>query len=124
MTDLWMAIAPRAEMTRLLVTRGPQEPILKANLRMEPQHRRALPTLLEALALWEGRAVRAALVADERSTTCGSGLFHDLYVELEDGPLFTLDVVWRPQKTRRRNPLTGLGDFRDLQRLLVQEVAR
>ena len=125
MTDLWMAVAPNPGMTRLLVTRGPQEPLLKANLRKDPQHPRALPTLIEALALWEGRAIRAALVADERSTTCGSSLFHELFAEHDGGPLFTLDVVWdRRPKRRGRDGLSGLGDFRDLQRLLAQEVAR
>lgn len=72
---LWAAIAPTTTTTRLIVTRGPQEAILKANLRTNPLHPRALATFLEAVALWEGRAVRAVLVADEHTTTSGSTLF-------------------------------------------------
>lgn len=121
---LWAAMAPTRAATRVIVTRGPQEAILKANLRTDPHHHRALATLLEALALWEGRPVRAALVADERTTTTGSSLFRDYALGIEDGPLFTLDVVWDRKRPRVRDGLGGLGDFRDLQRLIRAELAR
>lgn len=124
MTDIWTAIAPSTQATRILATRGGRETILKANLKTSPQHPRALAAFLEALALWEGKAVRGALVADNHSTTSDTRLFHDYFAEAEDGPLFTLEVVWTPLKRRGRDGLSGLGDFRDLRRLLVEEVAR
>lgn len=121
MTKIWTAIAPSPKGTRIIATRGPGETILKATLRTDPRHHRALPTLLEALALWEGTAVRGALIADEHSTTCDTSLFRDLYADLEGAPLFTLDVVWGRHKLPGRD---GLGDFRDLRRVLAKEVAR
>ena len=121
---LWAALAPTLSATRVIVTRGPHEAILKANLRTDPHHHRALATFLEALALWEGRAVRAALVADEHTTSSGSSLFRECAVEPEAGPLFTLDVVWDRNRRRTRDGLSGLGDFRDLRRLITEELAR
>lgn len=121
---IWVALAPSSHATRVIATRGPTNTILKANLRRDPRHHRALPTLLEALALWEGRHVRAALVADEHTTTCGTNLFRDCFEEIDGAPLFTLDVVWDRRRRRTTDGLTGLGEFRDLERLLTQELAR
>jgi len=49
------------------------EAIFKAKLRPNPSHPRALPFLLEALALWQGCKVRAALYADESPGGCANG---------------------------------------------------
>jgi hypothetical protein len=86
MESIWMGIAAGAA-TRILAMAGPGETLLKGLLRGTPSHPRALPTLLEAVALWQGVPVRAVLCADERA-------------------------------------VCGVGDFRDLERLLVWEVAR
>ena len=123
MTDIWMAIAPRRTATRVIVTQGPDRTLLKANLRTNPRHHRAVHTLLEAIALWEGTKVHGALVADDDSTMCGTRLFHDAFGD-ESTPLYTLDVLWDRPKRRRRDGLTGLGDFRDLRRLIADEASR
>jgi hypothetical protein len=101
---------------------GPSETILKAQLRAEPSHERALATLLEAVALWQGAPVRAALCADERGPSCGSKLYRAADLD-EGGPFYSVAWVPRPGPRRRRG-VGGLGDFRDLERLLVWEVAR
>ncbi|NJO56204.1 MAG: hypothetical protein HC834_07470 [Rhodospirillales bacterium] len=106
------------------MTRGPNEAILKANLRTDPHHHRALATFLEAMALWEGRVVRAALVADDDTTTSGTSLFRDCAIDRDEGPLFSVDVVWDRKRQRTRDGLGGLGDFRDLQRLIRAELSR
>lgn len=123
---LWAAIHPRGDQTRILVMDGPDEPVLKARLDRRPHHPRALPTLLEALALWDGVPVRAALVADDRADSCGTSLFDACFGEVHDTPLFSLELVpgMPPPRRRRRDVLGGVGDFRDLERLILREVAR
>jgi hypothetical protein len=79
---------------------------------------------MEALALWEGSEVRAALVADERADTSGTNLFTDSFDLVESTPLYQLSIVGGVMRRSHRDGLRGLGDFRDLRRVLVEEVAR
>jgi len=54
--------------------------ILKATLPVRPSGLRAVTTVFEAIALWEGRPVRAVLVADESSTSsCPTTLYCDTF---------------------------------------------
>jgi len=105
--------------------RGPGETILKAHLSLRPASSRAVTALFEAIALWEGAPVRAALVVDESSTpSCPTTLYRDLFAVFgESTPLYQLEWVPRAVR-RRRDGLTGLGDFGDLERLLARSVAR
>jgi hypothetical protein len=124
MESIWMGIAPSLATTRVLAMAGPSETLLKAQLAPDPAHPRALASLLEAMALWQGHPVRAALCVDDRVPTSDSTLCRDAFLD-HGGPLYSL--VWVPadgRHRRRRPPLRGLGDFRDLERLLVEEVAR
>ena len=124
MSSIWMGIAPGPTATRVLAMHGPSETILKAKLRRDPAHPRAFATLLEAIALWEGMPVRAALAADDERTSYAASLCQSPLTEVGVPPLFTLD--WVPVAGRRRRHLgiAGMGRFDDLQRLLVGEVAR
>jgi hypothetical protein len=88
-TTIWMGIAPGSLTTRVIAMAGASETILKARLAPEPHHPRALPTLLEAIALWQGRHVRAALAADERGEGSDSSLFRAVVPD-DGGALFTL----------------------------------
>jgi hypothetical protein len=125
MQDLWACIEPQGTETRLLVTNAGKEPRLKARLRQPPQHRRALPMLLEALALWEGQPIRAALVADAPGRSDLS-IYHDCLVDACDTPLYSIATVPPLAVLRRlhRDELSGMGRFRDLQEVLRFEVAR
>jgi len=107
-----------------LATAGVEETLLKANLAPEPAHPRALQTLLEAVALWQGEEVRAALSVDERSDGFGTRLLREHFPVVEPTPLFRLDIVPDRPRRRRRDDLDGLGDFRALRQLLLFEVAR
>jgi hypothetical protein len=123
--SIWLGLSPSARSTRILAMRGPGETILKAHLSLRPSSGRAVTTLFEAIALWEGAPVRAALVVDESSTSsCPTTLYRDLFdVFGESTPLYQLE--WIPRAVpRRRDGLTGLGDFADLERLLARSVAR
>jgi hypothetical protein len=124
MSTIWMGIAPRATTTSVVVMTGPTETILKATLSREPSHPRALPTLLEAIALWEGAKVRAALGADERRSGFDSNLYRDVFGASCE-PLFEVDVVplGRVRRDRRRE-VRGLGDMRDARQLVLAEAWR
>lgn len=125
MESIWLGLSPSARSTRILAMRGPSETILKAHLSLRPASSRAVTALFEAIALWEGARVRAALVVDDSSTTpCPTTLYRDLFdVFGESTPLYQLEWVPRAAR-RRRDGLTGLGDFGDLERLLARSVAR
>jgi hypothetical protein len=124
MTTIWVGIHERLESTRILVTAGPQEVLLKARLRSGPGHPRALPTLLEALALWQGATVHAVLSADAAAASSTKGLMRSCFLDFGEPPLYSLAFAAARVRHRRRDDLTGLGEFRDLQRLLGEEVAR
>jgi len=122
--SIWMGIAPGPTATRVLAMRSGSETILKAKLRRDPSHPRALATLLEAIALWEGMPVRAALAADDEPTAYVSSLCRDPRTEQGIEPLFTVDWVPVAGRRQRRSGIAGMGRFHDLERLLVGEVAR
>lgn len=121
--SIWAAIHPKSTETRVLVTRGVQQTLLKARLATSPSHPRALPALLEAVALWQGQRVCAALVADAAAEASGTNLFADTFDVVAPTPLFQLQVVDGRRPPGRRE-VRGLGDFRDLRQLLLWEVAR
>jgi hypothetical protein len=121
---IWMAIRPGRTGTRVLATAGVEETLLKANLAAEPAHHRAVPALLEAVALWQGEQVRAALCVDAEADGCGTRLSRTLVDVIDPTPLFRLDIVPDRPRKRRRDVLEGFGDFRDLRQLLLFEVAR
>ena len=124
MSDIWMAIAPSTRETRVLAMAGAGETILKARLSLKPSHPRAMQALLEAIALWQGARVRAALCADERAGVSDSSLFHEAFADVS-GPLYSID--WIPAAglvSRRHRDIEGVGHFDDLRQILIHEVAR
>ncbi len=123
MESIWMGIASGARSTRVVAMSGPGETFLKAQLDSEPRHARALGTLLEAVALWQGLPVRAAISVGGRDGSCDSHLYREMFLD-DGGALYRL--VWVPTGVPRRRSarLHGLGSFRDLERLVVEEVAR
>lgn len=122
--SIWMGIAPGREVTRLIAQRGPSETILKASLRQSPASSQALVRLLEALAMWEGRPVRAALVVDDDPAIRECDLLRDGFPPCEATPLYQIDWIPRARPRRRHDSIRGMGDFRDLEQLLLFEVAR
>jgi hypothetical protein len=123
MESIWMGIAPGKTTTRIVALESPSDTILKAQLRKDPAHPRALATLLEAIALWQGQPVRAALCAGASGPSCDSTICREAFLD-DGGALYSL--VWVPTggHRRRRHRLEGLGSFRDLERLVIEEVAR
>ncbi len=124
MESVWLALCPGKTSTRVVVMRGPNELIMKAQLRLSPSSPRAVLALLEALALWEGVKVRAALVVDEDSAHGQSSLYRDTVALFGDeSALYSLE--WVPRvRVHRHDELHGVGEFRDLERLLTASLAR
>lgn len=123
MRSLWVAIDSRCDQTRILVTAGPKETVLKARLSATAQHPRAVPALLEALALWEGMPVRAAVIADGADGSSVTRLRLDSFADFVGEPLYKLEFV-PGHKRRHRDLLDGMGAFHDLRQLVMFEVAR
>lgn len=123
MRSIWMGIAPTHESTRVIAMAGAERTLLKARLSPSPSSRRALPSLLEAIALWQGRPVRAALVADPSVNSSDTSLFRDSFADFGSA-LYTLDIVEALRRPRRRDDVDGMGRFEDLRQLLLFEVAR
>jgi len=124
MDSIWMGIAPGIRETRVIAMDGASETILKARLRRDPAHPRAMASLLEAVALWQGVPVRAALAADDEQTSSESCLCRAAVIDTGPSPLYS--VAWVPAtgRGRRRSNIAGMGDFRDLRQLLLFEVVR
>lgn len=124
MSSIWIGVAPGPREMRVLAMAGPSETILKARLSRQPTHPRALPALLEALALWQGQSVHAALAAEERGFGADLSAYDGM--RLDDGtPLYTVQWVPPPDRVRRRHrDLPGLGEFCDLRHLLMFGVPR
>jgi hypothetical protein len=95
---------------QMLVTDPALGDLLKARLPMNPSHPRALLTLLEGIALWQGRPIVVAISANDPScSSIDSRLFGD---ELWPGESALVHFEVALRGCRRRLP--GLGDFRAL----------
>lgn len=124
---IWVGVDPRPPVARVLATTPAGRVLLKARLEPKPRHPRALATLLEALALWQGVEARGALAVGEEEPWCDIAHFHVLGAfGMGPGfgrtPLYSLDTVDRlKRRPPRRDPIEGMGDFRDLRQLRLFE---
>lgn len=126
MSSLWAAIDPSQFEARILISRGARQPVLKARLTRRPQHHRALPTLLEAIALWEGKPIRAALVADVLDNSFEATGYPSIFGEHDDTPLYQIHYVRSLAEARRqcRDEIRGMGRYHDLEQLMLLTVAQ
>jgi hypothetical protein len=120
-----MGIMPGPEVTRVLLVDGPTQTLLKARLPHSPRHPRAVQSLCEALALWCGKPVHAAIAAVGPETFCATTPWLDTFELItQPNPLVQIEFVSHARPPRERDGLDGLGDFRDLRQLVIEEVAR
>lgn len=126
---LQVVIAPEPQVARVLAAERPGRTVLKAHLAPSTMDPRALPLLLEALALWEGAPVHAVMAVDEWDASSASALYPGVFTDNGTRPAYVLDVVPVARGRRghgfgRRSDPALLGDFGDLRRLLLDEVPR
>jgi hypothetical protein len=122
MSRVWMGIVPGPKWTRVLVIDETQTTLLKARLPAEPRHPRAVETLCEAVALWCGRKVLAALAADNPDPSSATKPWLDTFDAISRSPL--CEIRFTAQANPPSDVVTGLGDFKDVYRLLLFEVER
>ena len=123
MHTIWMGIDPRHDRTRILAMAGPEETLLKAHLSPMPSSRTALPALLEAIALWHGIPVHAALVVDGPGGSSRERFAQEAF-GATGSALYSLDYVSALRPPRRRDPLGQMGPFGDLRQLLLFEAMK
>ena len=94
-----------------------EDDVLKAVLpTTSTPHRRALPTLFEALALWHQTPVRVVLSAGDAASWSRLGLVDELFASV-DTVHYTIEL--RPPDRERRQRISGLGSFTDLRQLVL-----
>lgn len=103
------------EVTRIQI-RADDDVVLKAALLPHswPPHRRALPTLLEAMALWHQVPVHAVISARDLASWSPLGLAEDL-----DGGAVTVHYTVEVREPGRRcgQRIRGMGAFVDVRQL-------
>lgn len=120
MKRITVILAPEPTRVRILV-RGDGQDVMKAVLGSAKQaHPRAASTLLEGLALWQQRPLSVVVCVDERCDGHALGLFDALGLG-ERTLHYEVGVAYH--KTSRRQRMAGIGDFRDLRRMEIAEVA-
>ncbi|NIR59947.1 MAG: hypothetical protein GWO02_10670 [Gammaproteobacteria bacterium] len=118
MSKLQVVIKPGASRTRVLAAEA-GEAVLKARLLPSPAHPRAMQWLLEAVALWQGQHVDAALCAGGRDRWSLSLFEADWFADF-GGALYTLQLL-ESEGVRRgglKDELSGMGDCRELKQLV------
>jgi hypothetical protein len=109
-----MGVMPGLEVTRVLVQDNWDQTLLRARLPHSPQYPRALESLCEAIALWYGRKVCAALVVDGPAAICVTRPWRDIVERLTHHDLFEVHLVSRGRPAEERDRLDGLRDYDEL----------
>jgi hypothetical protein len=124
MSNLWMGISPGPRDTRVIAMAGPSETISKARLSRQSSHPRALPTMLEAIALWQGVHVHARFV---RPTGMGRPTRASIAMRSPTSAARCTRLEWVPAASlgrRLARDIRGVGDVADLRRFLIAEGTR
>ncbi len=118
-TRMWIGFTKDGTEVKMMATVG-STTVLKARFSSTPSHPRAFQWLLEALALWEGEPVRAVVCVDGAGDTYDAPILRDWFPDFGSS-MYT--IVWtdRASSRKRRDDLSGLGDFRDLRQLQLYE---
>ena len=113
MAEITTIVAPNSHQIRLLTTINDTE-VLKAALPHYPEmDLRALPRILEGLALWTQRRVSVVLVADEAAGSSCGAIFEAL--DVTSTLHYEVGVAVKERRSRTRQTIGGVANFRDLQ---------
>ena len=120
MERLIVTIEPLPRETRVLVMAGRDE-VMRAILGpTTASHPRAVPTLLEGLALWHQQALSVVLCADVEACSSATRMLDDLGFGAKTVH-YEVEVALRAHRRRGRR-IHGLGNFRDLRQLCLEGV--
>jgi hypothetical protein len=120
MERLTVTMEPLPRETRLLVMAGKDE-VMRAILGpTTASHPRAVPTLLEGLALWHQQAISVVLCADVEPCSSATRVLDALGFGTKTVH-YEVEVAYRAHRRRGRR-LQGLGNFRDLRQLCLEGV--
>jgi hypothetical protein len=109
---MWIGFSKDGTEIKMMASVGATT-VLKARFSSTPARPRAFQWLLEALALWEGEPVRAVVCVDGVDDISDWPLLRDWFPDF-GSPLYTILWTDRQSSRKRRDEITGLGDFRDL----------
>lgn len=123
MRALWMGVMPGPKGVRVLVQEGPARTLLKAVLPCAPRDPRALAAMSDALAMWVGAPVRAALCADDESVLSDETSWLEAVCAF-DGEHCEIRMVVGHEATAEEDPVGALGDFDDVRDFVRRWVAR
>lgn len=127
MERIQVTIAPERERVRMVATTAERD-LLKAVLGpVRHCHPRAATTLLEGLSLWYQSPLSVVLCVDEADPSSAFELYEGLGLELELSARrlhYEVGVAVHRRPARRRERLSGLGDFRDLRQMRLPGVGR
>lgn len=123
MGALWMGVMPGPAGVRVLVQEGPARTVLKAVLPCAPKDPRALAAMCEALAMWVGEPVRAALCADDESVLSEETSWLEAACAFA-GERCELRLVFGQALAVDEDPVGALGDFDDVRAFVRRWVAR
>jgi len=122
MGTLWMEIQPGPVTTKVRVQDRSKRTWLLARLPHAPQDPCAVEMLCEAIALWSGRKVCAALVVDGRGTFCATRAWRSTCARLTQPPRVEVRVISAPD--REGNGPEGSVRCTDRRRRRFVEVTR
>lgn len=114
---LWISIEPVGSEVRMMLAAPAASTIMKARMPNPPAHRRAVISLLEAIALWHGRPLRAVIDADAEDVRQNPARWAML---LGDAPELAVAVEWAavPRPPKKDRYLAPMGDFTGARQLL------
>ncbi len=110
-------IVPNDADTRILVQDSLGDVLIARLTAPSQAHHRAVPTLLEGLALWHREPLRVVLCADYEPWLGNLGLTDGFGFGV-DTLHYEVEVVQAREHRRRRRRLRGLGGFGELRRQL------
>ena len=127
MSTLWMEIVPGPELTQVRVQNGPHRTLLRARLPHAPSDPRAVAMLCEAVALWCGTKVCAALVVEGSEIFCATRPWLNTFDTLTRPPRYDVHFVSttaRPIARAHDQEEEGeeLGSYCALRRRIFAEV--
>ncbi len=106
-----------SERARLLVVDPDNNDVIKATLPPFPKHPRALLSLLEGIAQWEGVRISCVISAEREWPDMLGSERWEVDLHTTSSALISVKyAVPRPSLGRGRR-ITGIGDFRDVRAL-------